>query len=431
MSRARSRAGAPVVTGDEGRREPRGGRKRVAGEKPAGEKPAGEKPAGEKPAGDGEAARGGEAPGAAKAAGATPHDGLFQFTFGKVEHAAPALKAVLPGALAAQIDFSTLRLERGHFVDPKLEERRSDLLFSATMGGRRGLIYLLFEHQSYVDPRMLLRILEYMTRIWRAYLEQHPEVKRLPVVLPVVLHHSKSGWRAARRFEELLDVNGALEEAAGELLLRFGVVLDDISHVEDEELSRRALSALGKVVLHLFRHARSPEELLGRLQGWAVALRAVVAAPEGGAAMMAVMEYLRSVTGQDRTEVVMAVREAVGRTEADRVLYASEYLKEEGREEGLEKGREEGREEGRLEGERRMLRRLLERRFGELPVQAVERVDEAPLDALESMAERLLTASTLEEVLEGKGEARRSRAAGKKRQVGAGRKVKPRAARKG
>jgi predicted transposase YdaD len=71
------------------------------------------------------------------------------------------------------MDFSTLALEPGRFVDAKLSNRYSDLLFSAHIAGRVGFIYLLLEHLSSVEPLGMLRMLEYMVRIWRTYVRKH------------------------------------------------------------------------------------------------------------------------------------------------------------------------------------------------------------------------------------------------------------------
>jgi hypothetical protein len=45
------------------------------------------------------------------------HDALFKATFSQVEHAAGELRRALPAAIAARIDFSTLALCAGSFVD--------------------------------------------------------------------------------------------------------------------------------------------------------------------------------------------------------------------------------------------------------------------------------------------------------------------------
>jgi flagellar biosynthesis/type III secretory pathway protein FliH len=67
---------------------------------------------------------------------------------------------------------------------------------------------------------------------------------------------------------------------------------------------------------------------------------------------------------------------------------------------GLEKGREEGRQEGREQGLRTVVLRQLELRFGPLPPWAQTRLESADSNQLGQLAERVLTASTLEEALQ-------------------------------
>ena len=51
-------------------------------------------------------------------------------------------------------------------------------------------------------------------------------------------------------------------------------------------------------------------------------------------------------------------------------------------------------------GEAKILQRLLTLRFGELPVSAIDRLKEANTEQLEAWTERVLSASTLEDVLQ-------------------------------
>ena len=60
-----------------------------------------------------------------------PHDAIFKSVFQEPEHAAAELRHILPGELASAIQWSSLKLEPGSFVDPKLADQHSDLLFSA------------------------------------------------------------------------------------------------------------------------------------------------------------------------------------------------------------------------------------------------------------------------------------------------------------
>ncbi|WP_438026501.1 Rpn family recombination-promoting nuclease/putative transposase [Sorangium sp. So ce233] len=110
----------------------------------------------------------------------TPHDALFKSTFSQPEHAAAALRQMLPAALAARIDFASLALQSGSFIDEELAASHSDLLFSARLAEASLFIYVLFEHQSTTHPLMAFRLLEYMVRIWKGHLERPPRSTRLP-----------------------------------------------------------------------------------------------------------------------------------------------------------------------------------------------------------------------------------------------------------
>jgi predicted transposase/invertase (TIGR01784 family) len=103
-----------------------------------------------------------------------PHDALVRRVFSRTENAVGELRAVLPEALSARIDWASLRLVDGRFVDPELADRSTDLLFTADIAGYEAFVYLLLEHQSTVDGLMPLRLLRYLLRIWDRWLADHP-----------------------------------------------------------------------------------------------------------------------------------------------------------------------------------------------------------------------------------------------------------------
>ena len=72
--------------------------------------------------------------------------------------------------------------------------------------------------------------------------------------------------------------------------------------------------------------------------------------------------------------------------------------REEGMEQGMERGVEQGMERGVLRGERALLERLIQRRFGPLPAAVVERLGRASADDLETWADSVLDAGTLDGV---------------------------------
>jgi predicted transposase YdaD len=64
----------------------------------------------------------------------------------------------------------------------------------------------------------------------------------------------------------------------------------------------------------------------------------------------------------------------------------------------MEKGREEGREAGVVEGMRRSLLRQLTAKFGDLPKAVAARIESMSVAELDSILERILTATALDEL---------------------------------
>jgi predicted transposase/invertase (TIGR01784 family) len=133
----------------------------------------------------------------------SPHDALFRFMFSRPEHAAPLIRSRLPPELARSVDWSSLELQPGSFVDRELEWRHTDLLFGAKLDGRDALVYVLVEHQSTPDPLMPLRVLRYIVRIWDECLRHDTAAARLPAVLPIVVYHGRAAWTAPLRLRDL------------------------------------------------------------------------------------------------------------------------------------------------------------------------------------------------------------------------------------
>ncbi len=324
------------------------------------------------------------------------HDALFKATFSRTEHAASILRAILPPPIAARVDFPALTLCSGNFVDEVLKERSSDLLFSTHLSDRPALIYLLFEHQSTFEDLMAFRLLRYLIRIWEQWLGENPTATRLPIILPIVLHHSEKGWTGATAFEDLLDADEDTRAAVAAHVPRFRFILEDISHETDEALRARAMTALARTVLWCLRHAREPSKFVTELRRWADLVREVRRAPGGAAAFMLILRYILEVSDPDKPEELIAEFAAVVEEEGkEEIVTVADWLREQGRERGVEQGRELGLTQGRRE----VVLDLLRERFGALPSDAVARVQAADMAKLRVWSKRVLTAPTLADVL--------------------------------
>ena len=116
-----------------------------------------------------------------------PHDKLFRATFYNPENAAAFLRHHLDAPLRALVDWNSLSLLPGSFIDSRMKGSEADLLFSAKIGGSDALLYLLWEHQRTNAPRMALRLLSYMVRIWQRQAQEGGPSSRLAPSLPLVL----------------------------------------------------------------------------------------------------------------------------------------------------------------------------------------------------------------------------------------------------
>jgi hypothetical protein len=268
------------------------------------------------------------------------------------------------------------------------------VLFSVRISGHEALIYVLYEHQSSPDPLMGFRLLRYEVRIWETWLRDHPNTARIPAILPVVLHHGPDGWTAATSFEALLDLDEEALADVAEHVPRFRFLLDDLAGQDDEVLHARAITALGKLALLCFKHARDPDELVARLERWADVMREVWKAPNGVAALALVLRYIYEVGGERTIEALRELTtRQLGKDAEEAIVSYAQQLRDE--------GERKGRREGRVEGHSELLLKLLRVRFGELPEGIAKRVATAALDQIDRWGERVLTAASLDEVFAG------------------------------
>ncbi len=316
-----------------------------------------------------------------------PHDALVKAALSRQENAIGALRAVLPPALLARLDLSTLRLAQDSFVDERLGKLFSDIVYEVELAGRPGLVcFLLYEHQSTLDALQPVWLLSCMTRVWETWLQDHPKATKIPAVIPVVLYHGSQPWTASTSLVDVLDLPDVALAAAREHLPLFRFLLDDLSVTADADLRTREGAVLGRLTFLLLKHARSlvaGEAGPGSLAGFLQSVADLLVALDSRDDRIRVFSYIIEVVeGADPSTVVDALDAVAPSALKEDVMTAGEKL----------------RQEGRLEGQRRTLLRQLRRKFGPLPPDAETRgaaADEATLDL---WTDRVLTATSLDEV---------------------------------
>jgi predicted transposase/invertase (TIGR01784 family) len=325
-----------------------------------------------------------------------PHDSFVKAVFSRPENAAGELKAVLPPALLAKLDLSSLEASPRSFVDERLTWRHSDLLLQARFAGRPALLYVLLEHQSTPDPLLTVRLAVYMGRIWDEWLREHEgERARVPAVIPLVLYHGSAGWTVATELLHAfdLDLTETELEAVRPHLPNFRFVLDDLVRQTDGDLRRREAAVLGRLALLLLKHLRRVRD---DAAAFAEAMQTVAdlirLLPPGQDRVMVLSYIMEVVDPADPEAVTAALGSAATPEVLEDVMTAAEKLRKEGEARGEAKGR--------LAARRSDVTRLLRARFpGQVSEQLEERVRSADDATLEAWFERGLSATTLDDVI--------------------------------
>ena len=151
---------------------------------------------------------------------------------------------------------------------------------------------------------------------------------------------------------------------------------------------------------------RSPEH--HKVEVYAQAVRGLLALEEDSDKRAKYMEFIDIYAGLTENEFrryqqqypeetsIMAGAFQRARDEARR--QGMQEGMQEGMEQGIEQGMQQGVRQGRVEGERVVLARLLQRRFGPVPAELTERLTQASTADIETWAENVLDAETLDDV---------------------------------
>jgi len=272
-----------------------------------------------------------------------------------------------------------------------LTKRYSDVLFEVQIDDEAAFIYVLYEHKSKPEKWTLLQVLDNMVRAWRTFLRERGKTPtdRLPVILPVILHHGNGGWTAARRFSEYF---GKVQKALLPYLVDFGILLDDVGKVHPDELLRRPLTAEAKLVLLCLLLGRTPQRFFVELPKWHATLREVWCRHDENELGFSVMiVYMNKVGHVPEEETVMALQQTLKLSPADQVYFADKVLRE--------RAMRKGEIKGKIEGKQELILTQLAERFGPLPARVRATVKKATSAELERMGLRILRAATVEEVL--------------------------------
>jgi predicted transposase/invertase (TIGR01784 family) len=296
-----------------------------------------------------------------------PHDKLVKSTFSDPDNARAFLECHLPRKLARRIDWNSLTLVSGSFIDPEFAATSSDLLFTVKIDGQPAFLYILFEHQNQEDPFIGLRLLTYMVRIWNDHLRNNPGATKLPPILPLVLAQDNKPWKSSTRFADLIDI----PEGAGEMK----------KHIPDFEFQLVELfrmpfeKILGTPMGILTLRALKAEKLQALLDDTVWDESLLIQLPSASFEML-----MRYILDRDLDKPAFRRRLKTLRNPklSKNAMSLAEQYRQEGREEtrslaeqfrqeGIRKGRQEGHQEGLIFSKQQDILEALEIRFQRVP----------------------------------------------------------------
>ncbi len=312
----------------------------------------------------------------------TPHDALYKATFSDPRLAAEALRRALPAAAVARIDWDTLEQVPNDYIGDDLTDRRADLVFRARLDGEPVFLFLLFEHQSTIDPLMPFRAQVYVVRIQRAWLRENPGARRLPAVLPVVLYHGQQPWTSPAGLLDVLDLPDPLKGHLAPHLPSYRLLIDDLTRSTEAEIEASTRISLATAALlalrsaHRLREGAVSQRLLEHLN---IALRT----EETAEGVVQALNYIYSVGDVPPGSIEARISEGVSDEKREAIMSTAERLRNEGRAEGWAEGRVE------------MLLRYIEARAGCVPAASRARIEAADEQTLDRWTTRLFARAAL------------------------------------
>jgi predicted transposase/invertase (TIGR01784 family) len=297
-----------------------------------------------------------------------PHDKLVKSTFSDPDNARAFLEGHLPRKLARRIDWTSLTLVSGSFIDPEFAASSSDLLFTAKIDGHPAFLYILFEHQNQEDSFIGLRLLTYMVRIWNDYLRTNPGATKLPPILPLLLAQDNKPWKSSARFADLIDI----PEGAGDIK----------KHIPDFEFQLVELfrmpfeKILGTPMGILTLRALKAEKLQALLDDTVWDESLLIQLPSASFEML-----MRYILDRDLDKPTFRRRLETLRNPqiSKNAMSLAEQFRQEGRQEGHREGVLKGRQEGLIFSKQQDILEALEIRF--------ERVPEGLREEIESISD--------------------------------------------
>jgi len=278
-----------------------------------------------------------------------PHDSLFKKAFQKKEIFIDFLKGRLKPELLSKIDLNSIQLTGSSFISSELKNSYSDLVFSANIQGEKGYLYLLLEHQTEADGKMVIRLLEYDVSLMRQHIELGHT--KLPIIINLVLYTGNKPYPYPKR---LID---AFENPKMFYDMLKRTFLIELRADKKDTIERDGKAALAELILReshrrdLCNFLSANNDLVFHINKSPYSIETILYIidrdphdPEK------VLEKLANLDPNKKQEIMSGLQRALQQREEQGMILGIRKGKAEGFLEGEEKGMEKGIEKGMEKG---------------------------------------------------------------------------------
>jgi len=150
-----------------------------------------------------------------------------------------------------ELDEGSIIKTNDSFILQDFSEKEADVLYEATLNGKKVIFYILLELQSKVDFRMPYRLLLYIVEILRYYYNQADVNERdnkdfkFPVVFPMVFFSGKDTWTVPFNLREMFSDY----KTFGDYVLNFEYMLVNAKGYDNDILRGFSSKLLGLILM--------------------------------------------------------------------------------------------------------------------------------------------------------------------------------------
>lgn len=262
-----------------------------------------------------------------------PHDKFFKKIFSDKDQVIDFMEGLFPNELKMNFSLSTLKLDPNSYIDEKLKESFSDVVYNCLYKGAEEIkISLLFEHKSGIPDNPYFQLLRYILNINE--LDQKQKEEELKVVIPIIVYHGERKWKK-KKFKEYFK---CIDELLSSFIPDFQYVLIDLTNYSDDDIKNKIFKRVTtKIACLLFKNIYDEQKLRSHLKEFLKIGKLYFEEEKGLKFLESVIKYIYSTTDIPTEEMVNVVKQ-ISYEGGERAMTTAMRLMNEGKEKWMNEG---------------------------------------------------------------------------------------------